>query len=665
MPTPPISTTPNLGLGQFAQGAHPGHTALNNNWAKIDVLANGSVFPEQHGAVGDGTTNDATALSTAIAAAAGKTLILSKAVYKVTSKITVDLGGADIEISSRFGGKVLSTATVVINDIEIPEGAIHITNAGTVKIDSAIFEATNAGSVNYLCGLLISDCDKVILNNVKSSGAPLSGIRIAGCNVVSVVECDLSDNLYAGLHIQNSKHITILGGDYSRTGVTFPDNGYGITITHREGSLIDNSNITILGVKAEYNYRKGIDVHGGVNGSIMGCHVKGFGNSGIYFLAESGSDPDSPLNDVNWYKHVKDWVCANNTIENDSAWYDARCTEFSITDTTAGADACAIFFGSYGNGVTLSPGSFDVHNNLIKNCNVSYCRGHIFAFSHNPPPAWSSGADYTVGQTALSGGITYQCISNHTNQVPPNATYWAVYDTSGGANSKPGVWKIHDNTIMDAGVAFTGDAVIHVSGLVHPESVEIYNNTIIGTSALAIYSNIGDSVKVHGNTFEGTFTDLIDVNYDIPQRTWKNTYNGKPLPDMVAKDNGTWEYFVTTSGSAVNLDTIKVLAANAAGGGYDQGMMTLNISIVSTAYNLSAAYEYNAYAGNDGTNIVAGLGSEKRRTSIIGSALTNEPTLSWQSSGSTRTLRITFNALFTGNMVTIKISGWRLHPKGA
>jgi hypothetical protein len=615
--------------------------------------------------VSDSVTNKATALTNALLAAKNKTLMLTQGLYEISSKIEVDLGGSDIEITSRFGSKILSTATVVTNDIEVPEGAIHITNAGTVKIDSAIFEATNAGSVNYLCGLLISDCEKVILNNVKSSGAPFSGIRIAGCDVVSVVECDASDNLYAGLYIQNSKHITILGGDYSRTGVTFPANGYGITITHREGSLTDNSNITILGVKAEYNYRKGIDVHGGVNGSIMGCHVKGFGNSGIYALAESGSDPDSPLNDSLWYKHVKDWIISDNTIENDSTWYDARCTEFSIEDTSAGADACAIFFGSYGNGVTLSPGSFDIHNNIIKNCNVTYCRGHIFVFSHNPPPAWSGGASYTVGETALSGGITYQCISNHTNQVPPNATYWQVYDTSGGANSKPGVWKIHDNTITQAGVAFTGDAVIHVSGLVHPESVEIYNNTIVGTSALGIYSNIGDSVKVHGNDFEGTFTDTIDISYDIPQRIFGNTYNGKPLPDMLSKDNGAADYYVITSGSAVDLDTIKVNAGNSSQGGYDQGIITCNVKITTTAYNLSGSFEYNVYAGNDGSTINTGVQSI-RAADIIGSARTLPPVLSWVTSDTYyRTLRINIPANYTGAKIHIEMAGWRLHPKGA
>jgi hypothetical protein len=38
--------------------------------------------------------------------------------------------------------------------------------------------------------------------------------------------------------------------------------------------------------------------------------------------------------------------------------------------------------------------------------------------------AWSGATAYAVGDLASSGGATYYCIKAHTNQVPPNATYW-------------------------------------------------------------------------------------------------------------------------------------------------------------------------------------------------------------------------------------------------
>jgi len=44
-----------------------------------------------------------------------------------------------------------------------------------------------------------------------------------------------------------------------------------------------------------------------------------------------------------------------------------------------------------------------------------------------PTPAWSAITAYTVGNLTLSGGNTYSCIQPNTNQIPPNATYWALW----------------------------------------------------------------------------------------------------------------------------------------------------------------------------------------------------------------------------------------------
>ena len=38
--------------------------------------------------------------------------------------------------------------------------------------------------------------------------------------------------------------------------------------------------------------------------------------------------------------------------------------------------------------------------------------------------AWSGATNYVIGDVALEGGVNYYCILGHTNQVPPNATYW-------------------------------------------------------------------------------------------------------------------------------------------------------------------------------------------------------------------------------------------------
>lgn len=44
--------------------------------------------------------------------------------------------------------------------------------------------------------------------------------------------------------------------------------------------------------------------------------------------------------------------------------------------------------------------------------------------------AWSASQAYTAGDVVTSGGTVYYCLLAHTNQVPPNATYWTTTPTT-------------------------------------------------------------------------------------------------------------------------------------------------------------------------------------------------------------------------------------------
>lgn len=43
-------------------------------------------------------------------------------------------------------------------------------------------------------------------------------------------------------------------------------------------------------------------------------------------------------------------------------------------------------------------------------------------------PAWSSGTAYAVGDKVVLSSVTYRCKLAHTNQTPPNTTYWEVWN---------------------------------------------------------------------------------------------------------------------------------------------------------------------------------------------------------------------------------------------
>lgn len=42
------------------------------------------------------------------------------------------------------------------------------------------------------------------------------------------------------------------------------------------------------------------------------------------------------------------------------------------------------------------------------------------------PDIWSSTVSYSIGDLTLRSGTSYRCILAHTNQSPPNATYWTT-----------------------------------------------------------------------------------------------------------------------------------------------------------------------------------------------------------------------------------------------
>ena len=51
-----------------------------------------------------------------------------------------------------------------------------------------------------------------------------------------------------------------------------------------------------------------------------------------------------------------------------------------------------------------------------------HTQGQTLLYSNGT--AWSNATAYTVGDIALQGGVNYYCTVAHTNQAPPNASYW-------------------------------------------------------------------------------------------------------------------------------------------------------------------------------------------------------------------------------------------------
>lgn len=48
---------------------------------------------------------------------------------------------------------------------------------------------------------------------------------------------------------------------------------------------------------------------------------------------------------------------------------------------------------------------------------------------------WSATAGYSAGDVVSNDGASYVCIKNHTNQEPPNVTYWTAFAAQGATGA--------------------------------------------------------------------------------------------------------------------------------------------------------------------------------------------------------------------------------------
>ena len=74
----------------------------------------------------------------------------------------------------------------------------------------------------------------------------------------------------------------------------------------------------------------------------------------------------------------------------------------------------------------LLPFTFSTVQTMVIEMGDQYFRFHTQGqtLNYSNGAAWNNATAYTVGDIALQGGVNYYCTVAHTNQAPPNASYW-------------------------------------------------------------------------------------------------------------------------------------------------------------------------------------------------------------------------------------------------
>lgn len=430
----------------------------------------GQVDVRDFGAVGDGVADDSGALEAALTEGveSASSVFLPDGVYRVTRPVTVDLGGRVLVLTC-------GPSAGVVGELAEPDaevGVLTIRGAGTARIENLAVYPHGAGR-GLIDGILLSEVTRAELTRVLVTGASRWGValdRVAGGTVAS---SELVDNRYGGLGLITASDVLVDGGSFSHNGTTLIEDGYGVALA--SSAFGPSRHITIRGVSADGNLRKGLDVHSGHDVVIEQNSVRGFGLSGIYAVNE---DPG---------KDVADIVIRDNFVDG----------------MEAGQPILGIDVGAY-SAAAVPSGSFEVVNNVIRNTSSPASTAILV---RNPEPGGAPTSSVLIHHNEIwnGAGPDAYAVRTDNNAVPIGG----VTVTSNYIHARAALVLI--------GVLAAGDATVSGNQLV----------TDAGTAAYGIIVAPPATARIDGNWLEGSYDTAIATFSG--QSAWNNTLNGAPL----------------------------------------------------------------------------------------------------------------------------------------
>jgi hypothetical protein len=430
----------------------------------------GQVDVRDLGAAGDGVTDDTGALEAALQAGvdSASSVFLPDGVYRVTRPIVVELGGGVLDLSCGASAGVIGDLTEPAQEA----GIFTIDGPGTARIDGlAVYGHAEARGL--IDGILVSQADRAELSRVLVTGASRWGValdRVAGGAITSST---LDDNRYGGLGLITASDILVDGGSFSLNGTTFIEDGYGVALA--SSAFGPSRRVTIRGVTADGNLRKGLDVHSGHDVVIEQSSVRGFGLSGIYAVNEDAG------------KDVADIVIRDNVVDG----------------MEAAQPILGIDVGAY-SAAAVPSGGFQVVNNVVRNTSSPASTAILV---RNPEP----------------GGAATASVLIHHNEI------W------NGAGPDAYAIRTDNNAVAIGAVTVTNNyvharAALVLIGVLASESASIRDNQLVtegGTAAYGIIAAPPARGDISGNALTGSF----DTPVALFAGQWAdgNTLNGAAL----------------------------------------------------------------------------------------------------------------------------------------
>lgn len=235
------------------------------------------VLPETFGAVGNGTTDDTTALNSALAACGpGKAVhINSGKIYKHNNIVTAGLAGTTVS-----GSGELRAGTESVSAFKID--ADHVTLSG-VKLTCPT--TTTRGTAPQQHKIWATAHTNMILRDVNVDTSAGAGIFVQGASYYLIEDCTVANTRADGIHQTAGSN----NGIVRRPTITnVGDDGVAVVSYLSDGVLCHDITVDTPHIVSQ-TWGRALSVVGGYNVTFTNIDVDSSSAAALYFASESGT----------------------------------------------------------------------------------------------------------------------------------------------------------------------------------------------------------------------------------------------------------------------------------------------------------------------------------------------------------------------------------------